>query len=161
MERIDVLTTYSCPKLNVDRGCSSEMIIEKRSHSRTGEEDVCELFDISKILVRISTDKSAIAGNLYDIGEGGIAVCMPTKFAVDSIIRVTFLLGRKVITSRAMVRHFTKIGDQYVAGIVFIGLESEYAEYINGNVCIITILNKIDRSVGSKSIDLFINQKQY
>lgn len=137
------------------------MFIEKRFHSRTGEEDVCELFDISKILVRISTDKLAIAGNLYDIGEGGIAVSMPKKFAVDSIIRVTFLLGRKVVTSRAMVRHFTKIGDQYVSGIVFIGLENEYAEYINGNVCIITILNKIDSNFCSKSIDFFTNQKQY
>lgn len=137
------------------------MFIEKRFHSRTGEEDVCELFDISKILVRISTDKSVIAGNLYDIGEGGIAVCMSTKFAVDSIIRVTFLLGRKIITSRAMIKHFTKIGDQYVAGIVFVGLENEYAEYINGNVCIITLLNKIDVNLCPISIDYFNNQKQY
>ncbi len=121
------------------------MFIEKRFHFRTGEDDVCELFDISKILVKISTGESAIAGYLYDIGEGGIAVCMPTRFAVDSIIRVTFLLGRKIITSRAMARHFTKIGDQYVAGIVFIELENEYAEYINVNVCIIDYLNKIHK----------------
>lgn len=107
---------------------------DKRSHTRMRDGEVCELFDISKILVRISTGETAHVGYLYDISEGGIAVHLSTLFMERSVFRVTFLFGKKNISSRAETKHVNKIGEQYVTGIVFIDITTEYAEYIRTSI---------------------------
>lgn len=117
---------------------------DKRSHARMRDGEVCELFDIAKILVRISKGETAHVGYLYDISEGGIAVQLSTSFMERSVFRVTFLFGKIIISSKAVTRHLNKVGDQYVVGITFIDINNKYAEYIRTSICLITLLSNLN-----------------
>lgn len=72
-----------------------------------------------------------------------MAVNLSTLFVVDSIIGIKFFLGKKEVTSKAMVRRIGKESKQYVAGIMFVDLAKEYAEYIDVSVRIGTLLSNL------------------
>jgi len=130
-------------KFNIDRGCKTETPLDQRFHARLKEKDLCTLFDMPEIPVQIFTDDIAFTGHMYDIGKDGMAVNLSTLFVVDSIIGITFFLGKKEVASRAVVKRIDKAGKQFVAGIMFVDLAKEYAEYIDVSVCIGTLLSNL------------------
>lgn len=129
--------------LNMDKGGETETPLDKRFHARIKGKDLCVLFDMPGIPVQIFTDDITFTGHMYDIGKDGMAVNLSTLFVVDSIIGIKFFLGKKEVTSRAVVRRIGKESKQYVAGIMFVDLTKEYAEYIDVSVRIGTLLSNL------------------
>jgi len=103
----------------------------KRRFVRLDSEEIHVLFEMKDIFVKVSTVKETYTCHLLDINKGGLSLILPVLLEVNQPIKVGFLLGRMKILSKALVKHITKIEEQYATGIEFVDLNSEAAEYIN------------------------------
>lgn len=122
--------------LTVDWEFGSKTSHEKRGFIRVNDEDVCGLFEMKEILIKIATARQTYTGRLLDISEGGLAlslsVLLDEQLEENLPVKVGFFLGTRKIISKAVVRHTQKIGDRYTTGIKFVDLGKETAEYIGG-----------------------------
>ena len=118
--------------IGVEWEYTPETPLGKRSHVRSNADEISGLFAAKEILVKIATPKETHTGRLLDISKGGLSVRLSVLLEVNLPIKVGFILGKRRIISKAVVRHTRITGERYTTGIQFVDIDAESAEYING-----------------------------
>jgi len=104
----------------------------KRAHQRMKDTELYSILSVSTIPVKVAASDFEEKGYMVDISPSGIAVTLDTMLFKDRALMVGLFLGQQKIVSKAVVKHVQKIDGKYKTGMVFVNLNSEYADFITG-----------------------------
>jgi len=116
--------------LGIDWEYKSESASNKREFIRTKTKTLTNLFELKEIFVKIATASQTCTARLLDLGEGGLSLGVSMPLEVNLPIKVGFFLGQMKVIAKAEVRHVRKVEGQYIAGVKFVDLDKEAAQFI-------------------------------
>ena len=111
-------------------------------HDRAHSNELCNVFDISEIVVKITNGDICRIGWLYDVSSGGAAIRAAPFSANNANFYLTFFLGARLINTLATVIHVYTTGGLHIIGFMFIDIASECKEYLQGSVYITRLLHE-------------------
>jgi len=120
----------------------NENLIGERIHDRAHLNELCNVFDISEIVVKITNGGICHSGWLHDVSSGGAAIRV-SPFSASSVdFYLTFFLGTRLISTHATVKHVHAIGGMHIIGFVFVDIADNCKEYLQGSVYITKLLHE-------------------
>ncbi len=120
--------------LEVDWQFEPENPLGKRAWVRIVNSDLLPLLGVKRIPVRVVTKDFDGKGYLVDLAQSGLAALLDRKLVGSQQVKIGFLLGKKKIVSRAVIRNVRADNGGYRTGMEFVDLEKEYESFIKGIV---------------------------
>ena len=77
----------------------------KRAKVRLANSDMCSLFGVKSIPVKVVIKDFDGKGYLVDIAQSGLAVVLGTKLVQNQQVKIGLFIGRRKVFSRAIVRN--------------------------------------------------------
>ncbi len=105
---------------------------ENRSYERINS-DVLKglLYDSGdSIPIKLAKQEGIFDGNIEDLSQRGIRVCLPNLIEKGDSVRIGFVFGSRKIVAKAMVIWANKIESGYIGGLEFVDLNQNDADFI-------------------------------
>lgn len=118
--------------LGMDWEYKPESAGNKRSAARVGTEALAALFGTQEILLKVVAGGQTSSARLLDLCEGGLSMSIAVPLAERLAIKIGFFLGQTKVITGAEVRQVRQVGDRYITGVKFVGLDPKTAEFIRG-----------------------------
>lgn len=119
-----------------------EKLTGKRIHDRARLDQLCNVFDISEIVVNIANGDVCHNGWLHDISSGGAAVRVSPFTARSDDFHLTFFLGIRLISVQAKVKNVSTRGGAHILGFKFVDIANDCKEYLQGSIYITKLLHE-------------------
>lgn len=119
-----------------------ENLTGKRIHDRARLDQLCNVFDISEIVVNIANGDVCHNGWLHDISSGGAAVRVSPFTARSDDFHLTFFLGTRLISVQAKVKNVSTRGGAHILGFKFVDIANDCKEYLQGSIYITKLLHE-------------------
>ena len=117
--------------ISVDWSYEPENPLGKRSAVRLVKKDLARMLERDLIKVKILAKNVRSEGPLLDLSVNGVALLLEFEIKVESLVSVSFILGKHRVYAKGIVRNNSKIMDSYRIGIEFVKLDNEVASFIN------------------------------
>jgi hypothetical protein len=116
--------------LGMDWDYSPTTANNKRASIRMPEKSLAQLVESKEILARLAAEGQTYTVRVLDVSECGMAVTLPVALAVDLVVTVGFFLGQRKIITKGRIRHIRQTDDGFIAGLAFLHLEKDHAQFI-------------------------------
>lgn len=118
--------------LEVDWQFEPKNPLGKRKKVRIANSDMCSLFGVKSIAVKVVSKDFDGKGYLVDIAQSGLAVVLDTELVQNQQVKIGLFLGRRKVLSKAIVRNVLDEKGRHRTGIEFVDLNKEYETFIAG-----------------------------
>jgi hypothetical protein len=132
----------SLEDLEFDWECQPDEPFFERGFVRMDDAELEFLLEVKLVYVRIATRHFLAKGTILDLSQGGIALLATKSIKIGEPVYIGFYLGKKKITTKAIVRNCVDISKGFRLGIEFIDLKEDYYNYIE-NLYATKILEKL------------------
>ena len=130
MKKVNWDDIPSLENLEVDWEYSPENPLGKRAWVRISNSVLYRLFEVKLIPVKIVSKTFSKTGKLLDISPRGLAVVVDSKIEDDAHVNVGFFLGKRKVTSKAVVKNSSNFDNGFRVGIEFVELKEDHVSYI-------------------------------
>ena len=120
----------------------------KRSFVRITQGQISKLCEIEEIIVKVVADEATHIGALVDISAVGVAVALPTRLEVDTVLQVSLRLGIHGISCQGTVRQAQAVEGAFVVGIRFDQLSPRDAAYIDSITQLQMLIGQLNETPG-------------
>lgn len=131
----------SLEDLEFDWECQPDESFFQRGFVRMDDTELEFLLEVREVYARISTRHFLAKGKILDLSQGGTALLATRSIKIGEPVYIGFYLGKKKITTKAIVRNCADISKGFRLGIEFIDLKEDYYNYIE-NLYYTKILEK-------------------
>lgn len=141
----------SIPPINLDIDEDTREIIKpkrERKHPRTDIESLNKVLDenLSYLPVKVATPRSGhFKGMILDISENGCRIAVPGQLQKGELTKVGFIVNKRTIISKAIVRWISPQNQIYLVGMEFQGMLDDAKEFLRA-ISAVAMLDTVEIS---------------
>lgn len=123
----------SLDELGVDWDFEPDNPLGKRAYARLTEKEICRLFQVKNIPVKLVTKTLNTKALLIDISQGGVSLrTKTTDFKESQLVKIGFFLGQMKLISKGRIKNIRKDQEWMILGIEFVGLSEDNNTFLSG-----------------------------
>ncbi|MBU0945365.1 MAG: PilZ domain-containing protein, partial [Proteobacteria bacterium] len=121
----------SLEELGVDWDFEPDNPQGKRAYARLNEKELCHLFQVASIPVKLVTETMHTKALLVDISQGGVSLrTKATNFKESQLVKIGFFLGQLKLISKGRIKNIRTNEGWIILGIEFVGLSEDNNNFL-------------------------------